>query len=307
MQTDCVQPFLFEHLDIRGALVSLDQAWRELTANRDYPVNVTRILGEMSAVTTLISANLKQPGRMTFQLRGAGAINLLVLDCDEQLHLRGMARWDPQTLRQDAALPELLGDGQLLLTLDAVAMRQPYQSFVPMQGDSIAAIFEHYLTLSEQQPTRLILAADARRAVGLLVQKLPNTDLPNTDLPNTDLPNTDLPNNDLRDADGWNRIQHLLGTLQADEQLALAPLDLLHRLFSEEEVRVFAPRPVSHHCPEDSEKIHAMLRSLGREECEKILREKGEIHVRDDICNRDYRIDAAGLDAMFDAPAHRMH
>jgi len=297
MQTDCVQPFLFEHLDIRGALVSLDKTWRDLTSNRDYPVNVTRILGEMSAVTTLISANLKQPGRMTFQLRGAGAINLLVLDCDEQLHLRGMARWDPETLRQDAALPELLGDGQLLLTLDSVAMHQPYQSFVPMQGDSVAAIFEHYLTLSEQQPTRLILAANAKRAVGLLIQKLPDTT---------------PANGDPHDADGWNRIQHLLGTLQADEQLAHTPLDLLHRLFPEEAVRVFAPRPVSHHCPEDWEKIHAMLRSLGREECEKILRDPGnehagEIHVRDDICNRDYSIDAAGLDAMFDAPAHRLH
>jgi len=292
MQTDCVHPFLFEHLDIRGALVSLDKTWRELTAKRDYPVNVTRILGEMSAVTTLISANLKQPGRMTFQLRGDGAINLLVLDCDEQLHLRGMARWDPETLRQDAALPELLGDGQLLLTLDSAAMHQPYQSFVPMQGDSVAAIFEHFLTLSEQQPTRLILAANARRAVGLLLQKLPDSDLPGSEP---------------RDADGWNRIQHLVGTLHADEQLAHAPLDLLRRLFPEEELRVFASRPVSHHCPEDWEKIHAMLRGLGREECEKILREKGEIHVRDDICNRDYRIDAAGLEAMFDAPAHRLH
>jgi len=50
-----------------------------------------------------------------------------------------------------------------------------------------------------------------------------------------------------------------------------------------------------------------MLRSLGRDECEAILRDKGEIHVRDDICNLDYRIDAAGLEAMFAAPAHRMH
>lgn len=287
MQTDCIQPFLFEHLDIRGALVSLDKTWRELAANRDYPANVARILGEMSAVTTLISANLKQPGRMTFQLRGDGAINLLVLDCDEQLHLRGMARWDADTLRQDTALPELLGDGQLLLTLDAEAMRQPYQSFVPMQGDSIAAIFEHYLTLSEQQPTRFVLAANEKHAVGLLLQKLPEADQ--------------------HDADGWNRIEHLVGTLQADEQLALAPLDLLRRLFPEEEVRVFAPRPVSHHCPEDWEKIHAMLRSLGRTECDAILQDKGEIHVRDDICNRDYSIDAAGLETLFDAPAHRLH
>lgn len=287
MQTDCVQPFLFEHLDIRGALVSLDTSWRDLIAGRDYPADVTRVLGEMSAVTTLISANLKQPGRMTFQLRGDGAINLLILDCDELLQLRGMARWNPQAVLPGATLHDLMGDGQLLLSLDAVAMRQPYQSFVPMQGDSIAAIFEHYLTLSEQLPTRLLLAANDQRATGLLVQKMPDSEL--------------------RDADGWNRIQHLLGTLQADEQLASAPLDLLRRLFPEEELRVFAPRPVTHHCPEDWEKIHAMLRSLGRAECDEVLREKGEIHVRDDICNRDYVVGPTDLDAIFDAPAHRLH
>jgi molecular chaperone Hsp33 len=287
MQTDCVQPFLFEHLDIRGALVSLDQTWRELAAERDYPADVARILGEMSAVTALIAANLKQPGRMTFQLRGDGAINLLVLDCDEQLRLRGMARWNAESLQPGETLPKLLGDGQLLLSLDAAAMRQPYQSFVPMQGDSVAAIFEHYLTLSEQQPTRLVLAANDQRAVGLLLQKMPESDL--------------------KDSDGWNRISHLIATLKADEQLTHSPLDLLHRLFPHEEIRVFAPRAVSHHCPEDWVKIHAMLRSLGREECETILRDKGEIHVRDDICNRDYRIVATDLDAMFDAPAHRLH
>lgn len=287
MQSDCVLPFLFEHLDIRGALVSLDQCWCELAAGRDYPATVSSILGEMSAVTALIAANLKQPGRMTFQLRGEGAINLLVLDCDEQLRLRGMARWNPETLVTGAALPALLGDGQLLLSLDAAAMRQPYQSFVPIQGDSVAAIFEHYLTLSEQQPTRLVLAANSARAVGLLLQKLPESDQ--------------------RDADGWNRIGHLLATLQAEEHLSHSPLDLLQRLFPEEVVRVFAARPVSYHCPEDWEKIHAMLRSLGREECEAIVREHGRIHVRDDICNRDYALDAAQLDVMFEAPSHRMH
>jgi molecular chaperone Hsp33 len=287
MHTDCVQPFLFEHLDIRGALVSLNHAWRDLAADRGYPPAVLGLLGEMSAVTTLITANLKQPGRMTFQLRGDGGVSLLVLDCDEQLRLRGMARLGEGGVAAGAPIRDLLGNGQLLLTLDAAGMRQPYQSLVPLEGGSLAAIFEHYLNLSEQQPTRLLLAADAHRAAGLLLQKMPEADR--------------------CDADGWNRVQHLLGTLTAGELLVHTPLDLLRRLFPEEDVRVFAPRRVSHHCPEDREKIHAMLRSLGRAECDAILADKGEVHVRDDICNRDYRFDAAAIEALFAAPAHRMH
>ena len=135
--------------------------------------------------------------------------------------------------------------------------------------------------------TRLLLAADDRRAVGLLAQKLPDADR--------------------KDEDGWNRVMRLLDTLTPAEHLAHSPLDLLRRLFPEEDTRVFAPRPVSHHCPDDPEKIHAMLRGLGRAECDAILKDKGEIHVRDDICNRDYRFDAEALEAVFAAPDHRMH
>lgn len=288
MQTDCVQPFLLQDLDIRGALVTLDACWHGLILDRGYPPAVARLLGEMSAVTALIAANLKQQGRMTFQLRGSGAVNLLVLDCDEQLRLRGMARWQPALPpAADTASARLLGDGQLLLTLDAEGMRQPYQSLVPMQGDGIGEIFEHYLTRSEQQPTRLLLAADDRRAVGLLLQKMPHADD--------------------RDVDGWDRVGHLLATLGATEMLAHAPLPLLRRLFAEEDIRVFEPRAVRHHCPEDWDKIHGMLRGLGRAECDAILADKGEIVIHDDICNREYRLDAPAVAAMFAAPARALH
>jgi molecular chaperone Hsp33 len=284
---DHVHPFLFEHLDIRGAIVSLDETWRSLLADRGYPVPVANLLGEMSAVTTLIAANLKQPGRMTFQLRGEGPVNLLVLDCDEKLRLRGMAHWQPEASHGQLSTPKLLGHGQLALTLDAAGMRQPYQSLVPLVGDSVAAIFEHYLTQSEQQPTRLVLAAGPERAVGLFLQKLPSADD--------------------RDADGWNRIQHLIATLRPAEMLGLAPLVLLRRLFPEEDIRVFDARSVTHHCPEDWEKIKHMLRALGRAECDAILREKGEIVIRDDICNRDYHLDGQAVAALFEPPSHTLH
>ena len=90
-----VRSFLFEQLDVRGVWVQLGSAWREMTAGRDYPEPVLELLGQLAVVTTLITANLKQAGRLTFQLRGEGAVSLLVMDCDEQLRLRGMARSGP--------------------------------------------------------------------------------------------------------------------------------------------------------------------------------------------------------------------
>ncbi|MCP5191145.1 MAG: Hsp33 family molecular chaperone HslO [Pseudomonadales bacterium] len=316
LHQDCVIPFLFEHLDIRGAWVSLDQTWAGLTRDRAYPPQVARLLGEMSAVSALIAANLKQPGRMTFQLKGgqdqANAVDLLVLDCDEQLRMRGMARWKEGELPWDT--PALLGHGQLLLTLDAAGMRQPYQSLVPLEGSSIATIFEHYLGLSEQQPTRLALGSSEMRAAGLFLQRLPTAEhaeppglRDEASAPRGGQGNLGRPGVSLQDPDGWNRVQHLLETLRSEELLGLDGHDLLRRLFPEEDIRVFDPRPVSHHCPEDWEKIHAMLRALGRVECDAILRDHGEIHVRDDICNRDYRFDAQAVAALFEAPSPTLH
>lgn len=272
-----VRPFLFENLDIRGACVRLHEVWQALQANRGYAPPVARLLGEMSAVTALIAANLKQPGRMSFQLKGQGPVQLLVLDCDEQLRMRGMARADEAI--ETATVPDLLGHGQLALTLDVAGMSQPWQSLVPLDGDSIAAIFQHFLEHSEQQPTRLFLAANEHTAAGLFLQKMPDADR--------------------RDADGWNRVQILAETLRPEELTGLSAMQLLARLFPEEDVRLYDPRLVTYHCPEDWPKVGAMLRSLGRQECEAVLREHGEIHIHDEICGRDYRFDATAVAALF--------
>ncbi|MCD6706479.1 MAG: Hsp33 family molecular chaperone HslO [Thiobacillus sp.] len=277
VQSSRVRGFLFEQLDIRGAWVLLGPAWREMIAGRDYPEPVVELLGQLAAVATLITANLKQAGRLTFQLRGEGAVSLLVMDCDEQLRLRGMARSAPEV--SAGSLPALLGDGALTLTLDTAGMRQPYQSHVPLQGDNVAAVFEHYLTQSEQTPTRLWLAASHETAAGLFLQALPGADE--------------------RDADGWNRVQILAGTVRAEELLDLGSIKLIERLFPEEDVRVYDPRPVSYHCPYDPAKIYSMLRSVGRAACESILAEHGEIRVHDDVCNHEYVLDAEAVAALF--------
>lgn len=273
-----VRPFLFENLDIRGAFVHLHEVWQALQAGRNYPRPVADLLGEMSAVTALIAANLKQPGRMSFQLKGQGPVQLLVLDCDEQLRMRGMARADQAV--SAAPAPDLLGHGQLALTLDIAAMQQPYQSLVPLDGDSIAAIFQHYLERSEQQPARLFLMASPDAAAGLFLQKLPDADR--------------------RDPDGWNRVQILAETAQPEELAELSAMQLLTRLFPEEDVRLYDPRPVTYHCPEDWPKVTGMLRALGRQECEAVLREHGEIRIHDEICGLDYRFDAAMVAFLFD-------
>ncbi len=277
MSSDFVVRFLLEELDIRGAFVRLEDVWRSLQARRDYCGTVRDLLGEMTATAVLVAGNLKQPGRLTFQLQGHGPIRMLVIDCTDELHLRGMAQAAAEVA--PASVSQLFGDGRLTLILQNESAREPYQSLVPVAGDSIAQVFEHYLAQSEQQPARLWLATEEQYACGLFLQKLPGADA--------------------RDADGWSRIELLAGTVTPEELRSLPAETLLGRLFPEEAVRLFKPKPVVYDCPEDRDKVSEMLRSLGRAEVESILAEQGEIVVHDDICNHEYRFDADDLDELF--------
>jgi molecular chaperone Hsp33 len=281
---DQVRRFLFEDLDIRGALVQLGPAWRQMQAERGYGDTARNLLGELSAVAAIIGSTLKTPGRLTFHLRGHGPVRLLVVDCDEQLRLRGLAK-APQDLLP-GPITELFGDGQLALTLDTNQARQPYQSIVPLDGGSVASVFEHYLMQSEQTPSRLWLMADAGHACGLFLQKLPDADQ--------------------RDPDGWNRVQQLAATISPAE-LALPADTLLTRVFPEEDVRLFKPHAVTYHCPRDEAKVLEMLRSLGRAELEATLTEYGEIVINDDICNQEYRYGPELLDVLFPPTERTLH
>jgi molecular chaperone Hsp33 len=277
MQTDYVQRFLFEDLDIRGRLVCLTAAWQRMLDGRDYPEDIAALLGHTTALNVLLGANQKGSGRVTLQVQGSGPVKLLVADCTSDLQIRGMASYE----KKDFVGSErsLLGDGRLSVTLEDVKSGQLYQSLVPLEGETLEQIFEHYLAQSEQSTAYLRLKADGGALCGLLLEKLPRADV--------------------RDPDGWNRVRHLAETLQLDDTVNIQPYDLLTRVFPEELMRVFRLYAVEYHCPYDESKVKDMLLGLGREEVEAILAERGEVVIRNEMCNHEYRFDARAIAELF--------
>jgi molecular chaperone Hsp33 len=278
MQTDYVQRFLFENLDIRGRLVCLTGAWQRMLDGRGYPADIAALLGHTTALNVLLGANQKGAGRVTLQVQGTGPVKLLVADCTPELRIRGMASYEKRAVAQQSERG-LLGDGRLAVTLEDMKSGKFYQSLVPLEGETLEDIFLHYLTQSEQLPAFLRLYADGGALCGLLLEKLPGADG--------------------RDPDGWNRVTHLAATLTLEETRDAQPYDLLTRVFPEELMRVFRLYPVEYHCPYDEEKVKDMLRSLGREEVEGILAEQGEVVIRNEMCNHEYRFDADAIARLF--------
>jgi molecular chaperone Hsp33 len=278
MQTDYVQRFLFENLDIRGRLVCLTGSWQRMLDGRGYPEDIAALLGHTTALNVLLGANQKGAGRVTMQVQGSGPVKLLVSDCTAELKIRGMASYDPVS-GKNVSERSLLGDGRLAVTLEDVKSGGIYQSLVPLEGDTMQQIFEHYLSQSEQLEAFLRLYADAGALCGLLLEKLPKADE--------------------RDPDGWNRVKHLASTLTLDETRDAQPYDLLTRVFPEELMRVFRLYSVEYHCPYDEQKVKDMLRGLGRVEVEAILAEQGEVVIRNEMCNHEYRFDARAIAELF--------
>jgi len=278
MQTDYVQRFVFEDLDIRGRLVCLTGAWQRMLDGRDYPEQITSLLGHTTALNVLLGANQKGAGRVTLQVQGSGPVRLLVADCTPELRIRGMATYEKQVMGISSERG-LLGDGRLSVTLEDMKSGRLYQSLVPLEGETLEQIFEHYLAQSEQLSASLRLYADRGALCGLLLEKLPGADA--------------------KDPDGWNRVQHLAATLTLDETRDAQPYDLLTRLFPEELMRVFRLHAVEYHCPYDEDKVKDMLRGLGREEVESILAERGEVVIRNEMCNHEYRFDAGAIAELF--------
>ena len=281
MQTDYVQRFIFEELDIRGRLVCLTGAWQRMLDGRGYPRDIVSLLGHTTALNVLLGANQKGAGRVTTQVQGSGPVRLLVADCTAELKIRGMAQYGPLA-KDSSGEKNLLGDGRLSVTLEDMSSGQMYQSLVPLEGETLEAIFEHYLSQSEQLTSFLRLFADEGAICGLLLEKLPRADE--------------------RDPDGWNRVTHLASTLRLDETRDAQPYGLLTKVFPEELMRVVRLYGVEYHCPYDEDKVKDMLRGLGREEVESILAEKGEVVIRNEMCNHEYRFDARAIARIFEQP-----
>jgi molecular chaperone Hsp33 len=283
--SDTLQRFLFEHAAIRGELVQLDSSWQAALAHHDYPQSVREPLGEMLVAGVLLTATMKFEGNITLQIRGSGPISMLVVDCTPRrvagdegalYHIRGMALWQGEVPAGD--LQSRFGDGSLVITIDPGTGGQRYQGVVALSGNSLADAIDDYLERSEQLPTRMWLSCGGERAAGLLLQKMPG---------------------ESEDADAWERATALAATVSDEELLQLEQAELIHRLFYEEDLRLFDREPVAFHCHCSRQRVAESLRSLGRAEVMDILDKEKKIKVTCHFCNKHYGFDAVDAEQLF--------
>lgn len=316
---DTVMPFAVKALDLRGRIVRLGAAVDAILGSHDYPEPVAKLLGEAVVLTVMLGSAIKTSGRLILQTRTDGPVRMLVVDFTAPGNVRACARFDREAvaaaIAAGAAAPgQLLGRGQLAMTIDQGASTSRYQGLVALEGGDLEQAAHEYFARSEQIPTRVRLAvgeefrggeSGARRhwrAGGVLLQFLPKSSARarQPDLDPGDAPPGTEPHVVAED-EAWTEGRSMVATLEDVELIdpSLSSERLAYRLFHQRGVHVFRAAPVQARCTCSRAGVETMLRSFPQKDRDDMV-EDGKITVTCEFCNATYVFapqDVAAADA----------
>lgn len=258
--------YSFVEYDVRGELVQLTSSYQRMLLGHEYPLVVQRLLGELMAATSLLTATLKFEGHIALQLQGDGPLSFITVNGGHDQTLRGVASLRSEISDQERSLRAVLGKGHLAITLTP-ERGERYQGIVAADADDIATILENYFEQSEQLHTRLWLHADGENAAGMMLQVMPSKG---------------------SDLLGFEHLEHLTNTITANELYTLPGEQVLARLYHQEKVELYPLQVVTFHCGCSREKTIDALTTVNPIELQQILDEDGEIVMTCEYCLAEY-------------------
>lgn len=277
-ETDTLQRFMFEHASIRGEIAHLDETYKIIMNQHPYPAMVKNLLGEALISCLLLAGSIKFEGEISLQFHGDKRLPLLLVQCDNQLHVRAFAKYQQDGNNIDYNSAFLAG--KMVLTINQYNQTQAYQSVVPINSTSMSENLMHYFAQSEQIASRVWLAVGEKSAAGMLLQLMPGQDTQQRE-------------------QFWEYAVQLGQTISDTELLTLDNQTILHRLYHETELRLYRARPVSFQCRCNPDKMKQVLTVLGEAEIQQLLEEKGQVDINCDFCNRHFTFDSIDIALLF--------
>jgi len=274
--TDILHRYLFDNLHVRGELVQLETTFQEIIKGHNYSLGVQQLLGELIVATSLLTATLKLEGEIAIQLQGDGPIGYLAVNGNHNQQIRGIAKLTE--LSSASGLKDLIGKGNMVITIRP-NKGEPYQGIVALEKDSLAECLSHYFEVSEQIPTKIWLFHDSKtnKVAGSLIQLLPDG------------------NDRDKQLEDFNHLCQLTHTLKPEEIFNLDAETLLHRLYHQEEVRLFEPQQIEYKCSCSRDKCMNAIAQIEPNEIKNILEEQGNISMTCDYCLTTYAFDHNNL------------
>lgn len=281
---DCRQRFLFDDFPVRGELVKLSTTTEEVFANHHYPADIKKLLGQFMTASALLSATIKFQGSLILQVKGAGKVSMLMAECRNQRAIRAIANYD-----ENDDESSLLGKGQMAITIEP-NKGERYQGIVLVEDNNLSDVLEDYFLQSEQLRTKFWLTSSETQAAGMLLQSMPES----------------ASESSLNiESEDWNRVVMLADTLTDEELLDVDTQDLLHRLYHEENLRLFDPSELHFECSCSTERSANALLSIGETETRTLLAERGGvIDIDCQFCYAKYEFDEHAVNEIFHSQVH---
>ncbi|KTD69669.1 MULTISPECIES: Hsp33 family molecular chaperone HslO [Legionella] len=277
-ESDTLQRFIFEHANIRGEIVHIENTYQTIMSQRNYPPMVKNLLGEAIVSCLLLASSIKFQGSLNLQFQGDKRLPLLLVQCDHEFNVRAFAQFIECLETKEYAAAFL--EGQMVITINQYNKTNSYQSMVPIQSTSMGENLMNYFAQSEQVSTQVWLAVNENAAAGMLLQLMPGQDT-------------------IQREQFWEYAVHLGQTVKEHELLTLDNETLLHRLYHETELRIFDSRKTQFQCRCSLEKMKQVLTVLGEEDAKELLKEQGEVAIRCDFCNKKYTFDPIDVTMLF--------
>lgn len=274
---DHLYRYLFSQAHVRGELVRLDASYNAILSAQPYPEPLQRLLGELMAATSLLSATLKFEGDIAVQLQSEGPVKYAVINGTHEQALRGVARWDGDVPED---FSQMFRKGVMAITITPKEGER-YQGLVALDKPSLAECLEAYFSQSEQLATRVILrtqlAQAGARAAGMLLQILPVAESAKDD---------------------FEHLVQITDTISDDELFNLPVNDILYRLYHQEEVEVFAPQPIVFKCSCSKERSATALATVDKQDLLELVHQDGFVVLNCQYCHAEYKFDAIDVEAI---------
>lgn len=272
-QFDQLHRYIFESRHVRGELVQISDAYAQMLDKHNHQPCIKKLIGELLAATSLLTATLKFEGDIAVQVQGDGPLRFAVINGNHNQEMRAAVRLNT-TPNDNASLHELLGKGQMVITISPNEGER-YQGIVPLEKPTLAECLEDYFQYSEQLRTRLWIEVDTNddtlKASGMLLQVLPA--------------------NVEQSKDDFDHLEALTNTITRDELLTLDATQLLTRLYHEDNPQLFAPAPVIFKCTCSREKSQNAILNLGSEDIMNHVNTVGPIDITCEYCKTNYHFD----------------
>jgi len=270
---------------VRAFAARTTEIVEEMRRRHDMWNTATAAAGRTLTATLMMGAMLKGNESLSVKIKGGGPIGQIVAEANA--HGEGVAYvTNPHVhfeLNEKGKLDvaRAVGTDGFLYVVKDLGLKEPYQGSSPIVSGEIGEDFTYYFATSEQTPSAVgvgVLVNPEDRAVlaagGFILQLLPETP-----------------------EEVIEKLEKRLGQLPPVSRMigeGLSPEEILARVM--EEPKILSRTDIRFRCTCSESKVMRALVSLGREELQNLIQERGEAEVHCHFCNERYHFEKDELE-----------